>query len=448
MNILECTIKFQEMEMSHGLFELKTFDGIYFWDIVRYDVFYFIFRDNLNDKPKPNKVIPNKSNRSKITEGLKNLVGDFKYLHKNTGKKYLFLKCSRNLINDKETDIISADYLKIIGEDCFVIEIYGNSTGKNSFLNSVLRYKKKINILFKKKAENYDIDKVINNTFKLDLHLDDFIASRVENFRIERSYYRKLLKKLKPKAAFFVQDSSQKALVYCCRELGKPSIELQHGIINNCHQGYSYPKAIEKYNENEVVVPEVLFAFSDYWINNVNYPVREAIAMGNTYYSIPNCATLKNDKEITFISADIYEAKIEVYLDYLLEKEADFKINLKLHPNQKGQIDEIAKKYSKYKNVKVYYNEINLHELFKTSKVVVLVTSTAAYEAIQFGCCVGIIRDDASFDIEDLFHHENVIVLDNPKDLFNKDKKEIINTVFFDEFSQENMKSFIKSIQG
>jgi len=143
----------------------------------------------------------------------------------------------------------------------------------------------------------------------------------------------------------------------------------------------------------------VLFAFSDYWINNVNYPVREAIAMGNTYYSIPNCATLKNDKEITFISADIYEAKIEVYLDYLLEKEADFKINLKLHPNQKGQIDEIAKKYSKYKNVKVYYNEINLHELFKTSKVVVLVTSTAAYEAIQFGCCVGIIRDDASFDI-------------------------------------------------
>jgi len=86
--------------------------------------------------------------------------------------------------------------------------------------------------------------------------------------------------------------------------------------------------------------------------------------------------------------------------------------------------------------------------LFKTSKVVVLVTSTAAYEAIQFGCCVGIIRDDANFDIEDLFHHENVIVLDNPKDLFNKDKKEIINTVFFDEFSQENMKSFIKSIQG
>jgi len=447
MNILECTKKFQEMEIEQGLFKLHTPDGVYFWDIVRYDVFYFIFRDNLNSKPKQSldlKSNKSKFSLSKIAYAVKTLISDYIYLYANSKSKYVFFKCSRNLIDGKETDIISTDYLSIIGDECFIIETFGNSRDNDCFLNSVLRYKKKFSKLFKNKLENYYIDQIINNTFGLDLHLDDFIRSRVENFRLERKHYTKLLKRLKPKAVFFVQNGIHKSLLYSCRELGVPSIELQHGTMNYCHQAYSYPIGVEEYKHKEVIVPDALFAFSDYWIKNVNYPVKEAIAMGNTYYSIPNSPICENQDEITFISANIYEKKIEIYLDYMLDKYPNTKINLKLHPNQKGEIDQINAKYSKYKNIQIYYNEVTLHELFKKSKEVILVTSTAAYEAIQFGCSVGIIKDDLSYDIEDLFNHTNVMLLEKPSDLFNKCKSKPIKTVFFDGFNEDKMKNFIK----
>lgn len=436
--------------MQEGLFERKTSDEIKFWDIVRYDVFYFIFRDCLSRELEENGCLKNNKNRfslSKITAAFKNLFADYKYLYINRKQKYVFFKCSRNFINGQEIDIVSDDYLRMIGDECFIIETFGNSRDSYCFLNSVLRYKKKINKLFKRKIENYCIDEIINNTFALDVHLNNFIGSNIENFRVERMHYRKLLKKLNPQAVFFVQKGIQKGLMYSCGEVGTLSIELQHGIINYCHQAYSYPNGIEKYKQNEVIVPDVLFGFSDYWIKNVNYPVKESIAMGNTHYSILSSLDYQEQNEITFISSDIDQKKIESFLDYMLETEQDIRINLKLHPNQKNERNQIYEKYSKYKNVSIYYNEVTLHELFKRSREVILVTSTAAYEAIQFGCNVKIIRDALSYNIEELFDHTNVIVIDEPIDIFNKYKKEPVNTVFFDVFNECKMKKFIEYIE-
>src|ERR1035437_1454071 len=110
MNILEYTKCFFDMEIQEGLFELKTSDGIYFWDIVRYEVFYFIFRDCLCSKPEQNRVFKNNKKKftlSKITGSCQNLIGDYQYLYANKKKKYVFFKCSRNFIDGKVTDIIS-----------------------------------------------------------------------------------------------------------------------------------------------------------------------------------------------------------------------------------------------------------------------------------------------------------------------------------------------------
>lgn len=436
--------------MKEGLFELKTTDGIYFWDIIRHDAFYFIFRDCLSSQPEQKKDIKTKISKlsiSKITDAFKNLLGDYKYFYENRKQKYVFFKCSRNFIDGKKIDIISDDYLKILGDKCFIIETFGNPRDSDCFFNSPLNYKKKINKLFKKKVENYYIDEIINNTFGVDIHLDDFIRNSIGDFRLEKTYYRKLLKKINPLAVFFVQNGIQKALIYSCSELGTPSIELQHGIINYCHPAYSYPKGIEKYKQNEVIISDLLFGFSDYWIKNVNYPVKESISMGNTHYSIPSSSIYQKQNEITFLSADIYQKKIEIYINYMLEKEPNTKINLKLHPNQKNERNEICEKYSKYKNINIYYDEVTLNELFKRSRAVIVVTSTAAYEAIQFGCNVGIIRDTLSYDIEDLFDHPNVIVLDEPADLFIKYKNAPINTVFFDVFNKYKVKDFIEHIE-
>jgi|GEM_PF-4566669 len=56
MNIVEYTKVFHHMEMEAKLFELKTSDNIYFWDIVRYDVF-FSYIEVYKEKKMPMLVI-------------------------------------------------------------------------------------------------------------------------------------------------------------------------------------------------------------------------------------------------------------------------------------------------------------------------------------------------------------------------------------------------------
>lgn len=446
MNIVDFTKRFHEMEMTNKLFELKTFDDIYFWDIVRYDVFYFIFSECLNSQPKQNIVL--KKNRGKLsfsrtTRALKKLLQDYKYLYANRKKKYVFFKCSRNFIDGKDTDVISDDYLSIIGDDCFIIETFGNSMESNNFRNSLLGYKKKSNRLFKKKAKEFGVDKIINITFGLEVHLDDIITKAVDNFKLERKHYRKLLKKLKPNAVFFVQNGIQKALMYMCKELEIQNIELQHGIINYCHQAYSYPNEIKKYKQNEVIAPDVFFCFSDFWIKNINYPVKALYAIGNTHYGAPISSVNQIKDEITFISADIYQKKIESYLDYLLEVKPKAKINLKLHPNQMHERNEICNKYSNYKNVNIYCTEVTVNELFNRSDEVIILTSTAAYEAIQSGCRLGIIKDTASYNIMDLFNHPNTRILEKPEEILYKYNNEPVSSVYFDMFNDDMFERFI-----
>lgn len=443
MNILEYTKKFHKMEIVEGLFAKKTSDEIFFWDIVRHDVFYLIFRNYLNGQTEQNMY--SKISLSKIVKSFSSIIREIKCMYSNTKYKYIFFKCSRNVIDGKEIDIISNDYLQVIGKESMIIENYGES---KFFNNKRVIIKKRINkISNKNKTYNYHIDKIIKNTFGVDVFLDSFINIRIEDFKIEKNHYTNLLKRRKPKAVFFTQNGIQKGLMCSCRELGIPSIELQHGLANYCHPAYSYPKEIEQYKGTEVIVPDIYLGFSNYWIKNINYPVKKSIAMGNTYYSNPVSLIEKKQKEITFISVNIFQKKIEAFLDIYLEKHSDKKINLKLHPNQSNDIDRISKKYNAYKNLKVYYNEVTLSELFYRSKEVVVVTSTAAYEAINFGCKLKIIKDELSYDIMDLFEHPNVTVLDEPLDIFKENNNEPVSTIFFDEFNKDKLTNLLKLIE-
>lgn len=442
MNILEYTKIFHEMEIVEGLFEIKTSDGIFFWDIVRHDVFYLIFRNYLRGQTAQNKC--SKISLSKLVKTFSSIMREIKCVYSYSKYKYIFFKCSRNIIDGKEIDIISNDYLQVIGKDSLIIENYGES---KYFNNKIVRIKKRINKIIKIKTNNYHVDEIIKNTFGVDVFLDSFIKSRIEDFKVEKKHYMKLLKRHKPLAVFFIQNGIQKSLMSSCRELGILSIELQHGIVNYCHPLYSYPKEIKHYKGTEVIVPEIYLGFSDYWIKVVNYPVKKAIAMGNTYYSTPIFSIEEKQNEITFISVNIFQKKIESYLDIFLEKDSNTKVNLKLHPNQSRDIEQISKKYSIYKNVKVYYNEVTLSELFNRSKEVIVVTSTAAYEAINFGCKLKIIKDELSYDIIELFDHPNVIILDKPLDIFKNNNNEPINTIFFDVFNECKLKNLIEHIE-
>ena len=145
MNIVEYTKVFHHMEMEAKLFELKTSDNIYFWDIVRYDVFFFIYRSIQGEKDADVSNIKSRNFLLKVLGGLFFLINDLRYLIRNSGKrKYLVYRSSRNYINGEEVDIISNDYMKLIGDDCFVIESFNKHKDGISFNNLALSIYRKI----------------------------------------------------------------------------------------------------------------------------------------------------------------------------------------------------------------------------------------------------------------------------------------------------------------
>lgn len=449
MNIFEFTEKFQAMEMDEKLFEMSTEDDIFYWDIIRYELFNTIFRDYLRGSIESKKVIVNNKfepSLKKILEIFRNVINDFVYLHNNKESPYVIFTCSRNLIAGEEKDIISEDYLKTIGNRSFIIETFSTSRKIKNYKNTILTYRKKLYRLSRFK-QKFPVNEIINDRFNINIDLNEIINKKLYEFRIEKKYYQNLLEKINPNAVFFVQNGIQKALIHSCKKLHIPLVEFQHGIINFCHPAYSYPNGIEKYLSKEIIVPDVLFGLSDYWIQNVNYPVKESISMGNSNFNKSGQPVEKERKEITFISANIYQGKIEVYLKTLLENSQDIIINLKLHPNQYSELNDIIRKFSKYSNLNIYSNELSLDELFRRSIEVIVVTSTAAYEALQAGCNLGIIQDDSSYDIADLFRHPNVRVISEPMDILNSNFGAHIETSFFNLFDNEKFTRFIEKFE-
>lgn len=452
MNIIEFTRQFQSMEMKERLFERKTSDEIYFWDIVRYDVFNLIFRDYLNEQFTDDKQKTSSKRKitfNKILRGIITYQRDMDYFQKYRNSKYMFFCCSRNFIDNKDIDFISKDYLKIIEDQSFIIETFDSSVNNSYFKNIIFKYQKKMSKLFFRKNDVYNINEIINGYFNISIDIDELLNSILDNFRFEKKFYLNFLRKTNPQIVFFVQNGIQKALMHSCNELNITSVELQHGIINFSHPAYSFPKGVEMYLNGQVIVPDVFFTFSKFWTDNTYFPVRKNIVMGNSYYGSLACSLSQGDRknEITFVSANIYQKDIDRYISYLANNNSRIIINLKLHPNQINDKKDLCSRYKMYSNIKVYYNEVTLLELFSRSKEVIMVTSTAAYEAIQVGCNVGIIKTEMSYNIEDLFNHPNVRLLEQPEDiLINKNNKSY-QTVFFEKFNDTKFLKFIDEIK-
>ena len=441
LNIEEYTRVFEKMEVENGLFKLRTKDGIFFWDIARYTIFNHVYRKFINlDDSYDTK------HRKNFKEYLiisKNLINDIKYLRKSREKEYLFYINSRTVLDGKYIDLVSHDLLSRLEEHSFIIESFPIKTGfySNSGLRLIKRFNKLIH-LTQKEPVSQKVDRIIKTTFSINVSLNNLVTQIINDFRIEKSYYRNLLIRLGSTKVFFIHNGVQKALIAAANDLNIKTIELQHGAINEFHPLYHYPSTIIKEIPSYIIIPDFFLTFSDYWNKATNYPAKTKIPIGNSHYYNKSIMDLKEKSGVTFISANIYQTKIEEYIDFILEHCPTVHLNLKLHPNQLNNKDRILRKYTNSNNVSVYYNEITVSELLKKTQIVVLISSTVAYEAIQTGSRVVIIKDADSYFLKDLFTHPSVYLIEQPDDLLRLELKEPVNTTYFEKFDEHLFQYF------
>ncbi|MFI5451820.1 hypothetical protein ACHMWN_06640 [Pedobacter sp. UC225_61] len=449
MDIVEFTKKIHELEVKHNFFGFKDKNDLAYWDVVRHDVFYTIYFElaEINGVGKALHI----NGVSKLISIYNNIWHALKLNFKLKKYSNLCFVASRYK-NEKNENIDYAikDIIDIIKEDQTLI------LETNIRFNQPYYYKSVFNVgltmasylerLIKKtKVDNtYRVSEILENHFGLKLDLNPFIKSLIIKYNIEYRYYKNLLGQVKPEKIFVVQNGIQKALFKVAHDVNIPLFEVQHGLVSFIHPAYDYPKSLNLSHLGSF--PKYFLSFSNFWKNNINYPVQEKIVIGNNFFAKKLSKQIKQF-ELTIITADIYSKDINASLHVLLENGYEGNIALKLHPNQYVEKEIIKDEFAKYKNVKVLYNEITIKELLQISKAILAVQSTCVYEALDMNIKVLLYKIKDYKTHEDIFDNANVYQISNFNEIKQYLKRNYIfeqDACFFEPFNQSVFLSLFK----
>ena len=444
MNTLNLLTKFIDFEKKYNMFNLKTDNGIYWWDIARFSIY-----EELNNtfiiKDIGVQHVQNKYNLFFI---FTTMLKDTLYLSQSifAKKKFFFFLTSRS--KDKfgrHFDTVSSVYLKTLpSEDIFYLEtIFDAKTDYPSFHKIFLKIMK---IFFKSKNHNinFEVNKLLNETFGTNIDFYTVIQNDLNNYCVEYKYYKKLLELIQPDYCFVVQNGIQKGLFSAANDLNIKSIELQHGQINLFNILYSYSNEIDYSHLN--YFPKVLFTYSEYW-NKTNYPVAEKISMG--LENNMNSKNVKTSNDVAFIFASMYTETLLIFVKELAPK-FEHKIYIKLHPNQKNEIQYIKQELKDNKNIEIIFIEKTMDEIFSLVSSIILIQSTTIYEALQKEKKVFLYKKQDYDTHVDVFENQNVYLIENVDEfLLHKDKplKAQNKINFFDSFDQNKFASYIKEMK-
>lgn len=443
MTTSELLDKFLYFEKKYNVFNFKTDCGIYWWDIARYSIYTEL--NNTFIRKYVEVEIEAINNKKNLLYIFTTLGKDILYLFKSLffKKKFFFVLCSRSKNElGKNFDIIANPYLKTLHpKEIFCLETFHDAeteyiSYKNTFLSIIKRFKKS-----KSYTIDFEINKLLNEYFGTNINFYEVVQKDLNNYVSEYTYYKQLLKFIKPNYCFVVQNGIQKGLFAATSDLNIKCIELQHGQINSFHIAYSYANEIDYSHLN--LFPKVLFTYSEFW-NKVNYPVIEKINMG-----LENKVYKKSDKryeDIAVVFANIYTKNL---LSLVKELAPNFKnkIYIKLHPNQKNEINYIKNELTEFTNIQIIYIEKTMDEILSLVSSIIIIQSTSVYEALQKEKKVFVYKKqdyDTHFDV---FSNKNVYLIENIHDFFiNKDKPFVSENqiVFFEPFKKNKFLSYIK----
>lgn len=450
MNIIEFTEKFHTIETDNNFFQEKDDEGILYWDLVRYDVFYLLYRHVCNTellKVENNSI----SKWSMLSSFFKNSIGLIKFKFISSKKfKYICFTASRNNGNDQNSiDIISDDILSEIKKDTLAIESFSKDNNKSDyvkifdfgFLFEAYKHalKRKLGI---KKNFTYKVCDILQKEIA-DVSLHSHIEKIISNYKIGNSYYKKLLKRISPETIFVVQNGIRKDLFAAANQLNIPVVELQHGLIGYVHLGYSYPKNFNSLNLE--TLPSVFFSFSDFWTNSTNYPVKTKIPVGNNFYA-KRILDSKKQYDITFVFANIYTKDLIAFIDSLLKEDYKGRICIKLHPNQFSEFEIISSLFHNYSNIEVISNKKTISQILSVSKSIFAVQSTVVYEALHYNVKVYLYKIKDYLTHNDIINNPNVYVVKNASEVqvydsysFKKSEEDTI----FSPFNKEVFNRFL-----
>lgn len=459
MTNVELVKRFFEIEQKYCLFEQKTQDGVFWWDIVRYHIYVDLLALKVrnNSKSKDTSVIQ-KVNKFQILldklQGFRKtfmlLLSDLFLLIKTnkSSVRYFFFIYPRNIDkNGNAIDNISNDVLSKLKKMSFVVDILKTQKTEEVSYNNVLLsvFRKFSSVLNKRHCLGLDVNAILNTEFGTNEDFELKIQKFINVFNIDYRFYKYFLFKLfSPNAVFMVSTGSEKGLIAASRDLGINVSEIQHCQTNWCQLNYSYPQFI---NSKKIkTVPDVFLTFSEHW-NKVNYPVGRKVVIGNSAYRNLKLANGDN-KDIVVICSSVYLENLLQVTKQLASNVTNRKIIFKLHPEQRNELDFIRQEFKDFSNVLVVLVEKTVSEIFQEVGSIITIQSTTVYEALQVGLRVFIYKKQDYDSHSDVFDCNGLYLFDTVDDILrNLDNPSQSNSnIFFCDFKGDVLDSFINEL--
>ena len=446
---------FSQFEKRYDCFN-QNIGGVYFWDIIRYELYLDILRNI-----KPGKVIINETKKISIFKKsirlLKHLLSLVNFLL-FTKCDFLFITSSRETMgNGGGIDRNLGDILNVCKSNSVLFEKYEINSSRLYYKSKTLfdpsTYIKLILSRFFKRYDYSQILTCIYNEFEDCNFTNERINEMIVNYKTDLLFYNFIFKIKKPKICFVNQNGIQKGLFSAGENYKVPIVEVQHCEIDKANPAYHYSEGII-YKKEQLYLPSYFFTFSDYWNKQVNYPVKKIISIGNSFlFQQPNLIDYVSVKKNALVvaSANIYGENLKKIVIQLAQKSSELPIYFKLHPNQFAEREYYTAEFAAFKNVQVFSSEKSIGQLLMEAEAILVIQSTTIYEALHLKK-KGIIYKKQSYEgHSSLFDNPNLYLIDTAEEIIKAINQPFIvndqnEQIFYKDFDLKKFERFLADV--
>ncbi|MDH4473119.1 MAG: hypothetical protein QE487_10975 [Fluviicola sp.] len=463
-SVLDFIAKLHAFEQEEQVFQLQQ-DDLFYWDIVRAKVaeklFYTYF---VNEKPI---VSAGTTQQRSTIQKVKKLISWMWWLGINElnfyfftpKRKWLFLKISRfaNPKTGKSYDAVADELFEVLKSDALAVETFKNAQTDITRLRHryqtyhLFTYRKRYAKRHFKPGKTFVVSSVISKHFPNSLgeNWDDLIQTTILEYRAEVNFAKRLLRKKQPTGLFFTGGA--KGFISAANQLGIETIEIQHSPLNKADIYYSYNPQIDYTHLDSL--PHYLLVNSEEWKERIFYPPT-FVTIGSDYFYNSSKLNLEVTERTTilFVSDPVNHDLIKQYILRFIDQNdtSDYRIVFKLHSAESDRCEEAKTAFRTHANVEVILNEQNISQLLDQSCATFIIYSTVAYQAIQKGLHVYLLKTGYYEGGYDLFDLPNVRLIDLEEsiDLEEiKSEKTFEPLVFFEAFDQSKLRVFLQPFQ-
>jgi hypothetical protein len=394
--------KFTKFESEYDVFQLD-FQGIYFWKLIRFSIIRHlnIEKDNYLASKKNefyNKVI--------LSLNALKTIKYYKKNYKSSSTIGILTSSASYKTEDGNFHDRFFDKLILDNEDAVVIKRFDNQGNLDpifSYTNNVHYHyppfyffadfllSRLLRVKIKRSIQLQNLEKAFINSIGIKIPLSDIIIRHIISYNINRKRAIAYLKHNNFKEIHLTCSYGLEGFISAAKEMSIKVIEHQHGLIDEYHPGYSFPR--EAYVE---YFPDEIILFGEYWSQFFKHINKPRISIKSNYFIRMKIDYVRKMRlgpfNYDFVFIFGHNPPIENLIKLVINN-PHFNFLLKLHPlTNSNHIKRLQEFRTTFNNLSFQGDTENVYDSFLQAKSIITISSTALFEALSCGVPVMVLK--------------------------------------------------------